>query len=136
MIYFTSPIEQFIHYYPFLYNKYISIIIIIIIIDDLFSFIPEISSKELINSIFTQRTVVLIIIVRIFSIFISPMKFIYQFIAIFIIFKLVPIKPFDRFFLTLILMPSIGIIMIKIKYNKIKRIFWFIFFISKCIHES
>ena len=135
MIYFTSPIEQFIHYYPFLYNKYISIIIIIII-DDLFSFIPEISSKELINSIFTQRTVVLIIIVRIFSIFISPMKFIYQFIAIFIIFKLVPIKPFDRFFLTLILMPSIGIIMIKIKYNKIKRIFWFIFFISKCIHES
>jgi len=113
MIYFTSPIEQFIHYYPFLYNKYISIIIIIIIIDDLFSFIPEISSKELINSIFTQRTVVLIIIVRIFSIFISPMKFIYQFIAIFIIFKLVPIKPFDRFFLTLILMPSIGIIMIK-----------------------
>jgi hypothetical protein len=135
MIYFTSPIEQFIHYYPFLCNKYISIIIIIII-DDLFSFIPEISSKELINSIFTQRTVVLIIIVRIFSIFISPMKFIYQFIAIFIIFKLVPIKPFDRFFLTLILMPSIGIIMIKIKYNKIKRIFWFIFFISKCIHES
>ena len=87
MIYFTSPIEQFIHYYPFLCNKYISIIIIIII-DDLFSFIPEISSKELINSIFTQRTVVLIIIVRIFSIFISPMKFIYQFIAIFIIFKL------------------------------------------------